>query len=91
MLSAFVNENKDDLDDHLPYLMMAYRAARHISTKCGPNLLMLGREISCPLDIMVEIPSENTQKLCPSVYVKWIEIAMNNAFEFAHDNLCIAA
>ena len=26
MLSAFVNDNRDDWDDHLPYLMMAYRA-----------------------------------------------------------------
>lgn len=52
---------------------------------------MLGREISCPLDIMVGIPPENPRKLCPSMYVKWLEIAMNNAFEFAHDNLCIAA
>ena len=26
MLSAFVNGNKDDWDDHLPYLMMAYKA-----------------------------------------------------------------
>ena len=26
MLSAFVNDNRLDWDDHLPYLMMAYRA-----------------------------------------------------------------
>lgn len=26
MISAFVNENRDDWDDHLPYFMMDYRA-----------------------------------------------------------------
>lgn len=51
---------------------------------------MRSKEISCPLDIMVGIPSENPRNLCPSMYVKWLEIAMNKAFEFAHDNLCIA-
>lgn len=80
MLSAFVNENKDDWDAHLPYLMMAYRATPHISTKCSPNLLIIGREISCALDIMMGIPLENHRKLCPLMYLKWLEIAMNNAF-----------
>ena len=32
MLSSFVNENRNDWNDHLPYLLMAYRAIEHIST-----------------------------------------------------------
>ena len=91
MLSAFVNDNRDDWDDHLPYLMMAYRATPHVSTKCSPKLLMFGHEISCPLDIMVRIPPENAGKFCPSLYVNWLESAMSNAFEFVHQNLGIAA
>lgn len=39
MLSAFVNENRDDWDDHLPYIMMGYRATLHKSTSCSLNLL----------------------------------------------------
>ena len=56
MLSSFVNEHKNDWDDHLPYVMMAYRATMHESTKCSPNLLMLGRETTCPLDLFVGEP-----------------------------------
>lgn len=63
----------------------------HINTNCSPNFLMLGREISCSQDTMVGIPLENLWKLCLSKYVKWLEIAMINAFAFAHDNPCIAA
>jgi hypothetical protein len=91
MLSTFVNENKGDWDDILPYIMMAYRATPHISTKCSPNLLMFGREIQCPLNIMVGIPPENPHHLCPSLYVNWLEMSMDSSFEFAHQNLGISA
>ena len=44
--------------------MMAYRCTEHETTGMTPNMLMLGRETSTPLDICFEIPpaikSENT-------------------------------
>jgi transposase InsO family protein len=46
MLSAFVN-----WDEHLPYISMAYRAAEHETTGNTPNCMMLGREVTIPLDI----------------------------------------
>jgi hypothetical protein len=52
---------------------------------------MLGSEIQCPLDIMVGIPPENPEHLCPSLCVNWLEMAMNSSFEFVHQNLGIAA
>ncbi|XP_038071269.1 uncharacterized protein LOC119740133 [Patiria miniata] len=51
MLSVFVKEKQDDWDKH--------RSARHESTKTTPNMLMLGREIGLPLDLVVEAPKEN--------------------------------
>ena len=56
MLSAYVNEHHSDWDTHLQYVMMAYRSARHETTGFTPNKLMLGREVSTPLDIMYEMP-----------------------------------
>lgn len=35
---------------------MAYRATEHSSTKCSPNLMMLGCEITMPIDLMVGMP-----------------------------------
>ena len=56
MLSAFVGDHQRDWDIYLPFVMMAYRSAEHETTGCTPNYLMLGREVSTPLDIMYEMP-----------------------------------
>jgi transposase InsO family protein len=53
MLSASVNENHLDWDESIPYVMKAYRASQHESTDFSPNMLILGREVTTPLDIMV--------------------------------------
>lgn len=56
MLSAYVNVHHSDWDEHLPYVMMAYRTSLHEITGFTPNQLVLGREVSTPLDIMYEMP-----------------------------------
>ena len=55
MLSSYVSENQRDWDCHLQYVMMAYRATEHETTGCSPNMLMLGRETTTPLDIAFEM------------------------------------
>ena len=57
MLGAFVNSNHTDWDEQLQYVMMAYRSTEHESTGFTPNLCMLGRETTCPLDIVYAMPS----------------------------------
>ena len=56
MLSSYVSEHQRDWDKYIPYVMMAYRSAEHETTGQTPNRLMLGREVSTPLDIMYEMP-----------------------------------
>ncbi|XP_078334126.1 uncharacterized protein LOC144625791 [Crassostrea virginica] len=56
VLSAYVDEHHADWDEHLPYVMMAYRAAVHETTGTTPNKMMLGREVATPLDIVYEMP-----------------------------------
>lgn len=87
ILSMFVNENKDDWDDHLPYITMAYRSCLHESTHCSPNLLMLGREIALPLDVMTGSHHTHNTIECPILYIEWMRSAMQRAFDIAHDNL----
>ena len=38
--------------------MMAYRGTVHESTGVSPNLLMLGRELQVPLDVITERPPD---------------------------------
>jgi transposase InsO family protein len=92
MLKMFVNENRSDWDEHLPYVMMAYRSSRQDSTGCTPNWLMLGREVSLPIDIMYgRPPTMPDQPMCPVKYVEWVRNAMEDAFKLARDNLGKAA
>ena len=52
MLEPFKNQR--DWDEMLPYVGFAYRSSVHESTGETPNMLMLGREVKLPLDLMVE-------------------------------------
>ena len=64
-VTTMVNKARNDRDDHLSYIMMAYRASVHEVTKCTPNLLMLNDETNLPIDLMIRAP------VCPIQYVKW--------------------
>lgn len=58
MLTAYVSDHQHDWDKHLPYVLMAYRSAVHETTGYTPTMLMLGREVSTPLNLMYELPSD---------------------------------
>ena len=89
MLSAFVNEHRNDWDDHLPYVLCAYRSTIQESTGCTPNLMMFGREIHLPLDVMVGLPKE--KQPCPVLYVEWVRNVLENTYQFAQEQLHKAA
>ena len=91
MLKIFSAENPKDWDDHLPYLLMAYRASPHKSTGCTPNLLFLQREVACPLDLMVGPPPNTLEDICPVQYIEWIKSAMHLTHEFVYEQLGVAA
>ena len=91
MLKVFVNDKRNDWDDYLPYILMAYRCTIQESTGCSPNLLMLGREISFPLDLMVRDPPLSDEHFCPVDYVEWLKHSMRTSFEFANEHLLRAA
>ena len=91
MLRIFVAENPKDWDDHLPFLLMAYRATQHKSTGCTPNLIFLQREVSCPLDLMVGPPPNTIEEVCPVQYIEWIKSAINVTHDFVFKHLGAAA
>jgi hypothetical protein len=91
MLAMFVNENRNDWDDHLPFVLMAYRSTIHDSTKCSPNMLMFGRENTLPVDIMYGDPPCSEGFSCPSKYVEWLRHSMSDAHKKVAEQLQKAA
>ena len=51
MLAMFVGEHRDDWDDLLPAVMMAYRSSVHESTGFSLYHLVLGEECTLPIDV----------------------------------------
>ena len=90
MLSLYVSENHRDWDEYLPCLMMAYRATPQESIQCTPNMLMLGREVEVPLDLMIgqppaEMPTEVTE------YAQVLREKMEKAHDYARQHLAKSA
>ena len=72
MLSMFVNKHRNNWDDLLPYLLMAYRSTVNDTTGVTPHKMMTGREMSYPLDKITKSPKTN-RIICPVEYVQWLE------------------
>ena len=91
MLTVLINEAQDNWDDHLPYVMMAYRASPHESTKCSPNLMMLNREVTLPIDLITGNPNSDFGPSCPIEYVEWVRYAKEHAFQLVQEHLRVSA
>lgn len=52
VLSKFVSNHQRDWDQHIPLALMAYRSSVHESTGFSPSMLMFGREIELPIDLL---------------------------------------
>ena len=63
MLAMFAGEHRDDWNDLLPAVMMAYRSSVHESTGFSPYRLMFGEE--CTLSMYVGLPRRNTDSPDP--------------------------
>ena len=80
MLTAYVSTNQRDWDDQLPYVTVAYRSAEHETTGMSPNMLMFGRKVSTPLDLMFELP----QLIKPIPNNQWVW-ELRDRIESAHN------
>ena len=56
MIKKFVDHNKSNWDKHLNLLLAAYRSTIHPATGYTPNMLMFGRELNIPSDILYPFP-----------------------------------
>ncbi len=90
MLSSYVAENQKDWDLHVSHVMMAYRASPQESTGMTPNMLMFGREVQLPIDLICggSLPGEPLEA---SEYVDELERKIGEAHDIARNHLKKAA
>ena len=81
LLRALMNDEHSDWDERLPYVMMAYRSSVNETTGYTPNMMMLGREVTVPLDIQFANPLDNKQ--FQSEFASNLQYLMEHAHELA--------
>ncbi|MCG8032936.1 MAG: DDE-type integrase/transposase/recombinase, partial [Candidatus Thiodiazotropha taylori] len=85
LLRAFVNDEHSDWDERLPYVLMAYRSSVNETTGYTPNTLMLGREVTVPLDIQFANP--HNAKEIQTEFVSNLQFRMEQAHEMAREHI----
>ena len=83
MLSQWTNTHQDDWDEHLSLLSMAYRSSPHETTGETPNVLNFGREVTLPVDLILEPPPDEDHEDSPSEYVARLKDRLRTAHEAA--------
>ena len=92
MLRIVIEENVADWDEHLPYVMAAYRNSVQESTQETPFYLMFGRHMTIPLDLCLELPKRIEKHYkCQSEYVLWLRRTFQQAHSLAEKHLKVAA
>uniref|UniRef100_A0AAR2M493 Gypsy retrotransposon integrase-like protein 1 n=1 Tax=Pygocentrus nattereri TaxID=42514 RepID=A0AAR2M493_PYGNA len=86
-LAILTAEHQRDWDIHLPLVLLAYRSAVQDSTSCIPALLMLGRELRTPAEIIFGKPPDTPTVPPGPEYARRLQDRMESAHAFARDQL----
>ena len=81
MLAMFAGDNKDDWDDLLPAVMMAYRSSVYESTGFSPYRLMFGEKCTLPMYIGLPRQQPDPSEGISSPYAVWVKDALEVAFD----------
>ena len=86
MLSKSVSKYGRDWDQHLPYLLFAYRVAVQESTQMSPFYLLYGREPRVPTETALNQPRTVYQIDFPD-YCSELVAHLSDAWALAHQNI----
>ena len=82
-LTTFVQDHQRDWDRHLPLLLMSYCSAVHETTKFTLAMLMFGRELHVPLDLLIGCPQEEPEDRGYPEYVERLRESVETVHNFA--------
>ena len=81
MLAMFAGEQRDDWDDLLPAVMMAYSSSVHESTRFSPYRLMFGEECPLPMDVGLPRRMHDMPHHIKNPYALWVREALEVAYD----------
>lgn len=76
-----------DWDGHLQKIVAAIRASKIAQTGITPNLMMLGRDVFQPLELILGTPKLSCEEGEVSQYIKELMETLNIAHDIARANL----
>ena len=90
MISSYISDAQDDWDEHIPLLMLAYRSSIHETTGISPAMMMLGRELTLPVDMTLGRPIRD-ERLCATEHAYQLEQRLLDVHDFARKHLDISS
>ena len=91
MLAKVIDRSQRDWCEHLPSVMMAYRASSHESTNFSPNRVMFGRENKLPVDLVLGDLREDPRGVSVDDYVLSLRERQRDDFILVREHLGKAA
>ena len=81
MLPMFAGEHRDDWDDLLPAVMMAYRSSVHESTGFSPHSLIFREKCTLPMDVGLPRRTHDVPDPINNMYALWVRDALEVAYD----------
>ncbi len=88
-LMILPHQNQKDWDEFIPFVGMAYRSSVQASTGETPNMMMLGRDVSTPVDLMFSAPPREAE--CCTDYAEELREKIRDMSERARYALHMSA
>ena len=87
MINHYTTPGKANWDEYMDILAGAYRATVHTSTGYTPNMLVLGRETTYPMDVAYGLDLDGRYDLCPHIYVEELRERLERVWKHARQTL----
>jgi len=84
MLGKIVSENQRDWDNHVAYVLAGYNVTEHSATGYTPNMLVYGREIRFPNELMnADVVDDEVTLISSVTFVAERQALFQRAFTLA--------
>ena len=87
MIRCFLQGYPNTWDENLPYLISAIRSTVHRQTNYTPNMMMLGREVTMPVEVMLGTAEVNHNDDQPASYVTQLGEVLQHCHKLAREYL----